>query len=412
MHNVLWLSGLVACLCLSELALADTWGPPIASTFFSEDGSHEVLVSRSRAEASLTVSARNPAKTNELWNAKCPNIPVTAYVSNNGSNVVTIDSWFQSGYGDAVVVVYSPQGILNKHRLEDFAPPPSGNQPFGRPGYEGLFPISTSSRHWISDSFMLFSPQRNPSYFCVWLPWFGKWVGFDLRNGAVADVSGKILSDVNAQAEIVARPELLDAAERFEWAVSMRQVRALKFLVLTKAADSKKLLENALQSEVFRVGYGAINDRPALLASSEIRDTADALLAEIDGSRLAQERERQSQGIVRYGFGRPNPMKLGTLKGNIKFSRSLRQGDSYQLSLVSVSPGGKNHTFRIGKDEDPTQSYIPVRDVLDFELRSLLPGTYQLKIKGDFSSTDEKQVSVVAGESSGNIEIRCTHKRK
>lgn len=74
-----------------------------------------------------------------------PIAPVLAFVSNDGTRVLTLDNWYSAGYGLEVFVVYNERGeMVKRYQLDDFS----------------IFPLneyflSISSIWWRCDSELL-----------------------------------------------------------------------------------------------------------------------------------------------------------------------------------------------------------------------------------------------------------------
>jgi hypothetical protein len=155
---------------LSLVTMADSWTPPKIKDYYNLDKTFFVrIVPRTIPkkfwkwkEAKPVQKKRfNPTDTTIIpchaimykrtkngdslvWRRNLVNEvnPVSAFVSNDGSYLVTFDNWHSVGYGVDVMVYYDKLGdLVKKHMLEDLSPFPVDT-------YSG----SISSRWWRCDS--------------------------------------------------------------------------------------------------------------------------------------------------------------------------------------------------------------------------------------------------------------------
>lgn len=159
MQSKLLIFLLALCLSLVTSIRADSWMAPTEKIQRSADGSKQVrLIPRGTTNSDLIISAITDHATNKLWSVQTKNLPSQLHLSNNASNLVTCNSWASVGYGDYVIAIYSPDGEIAHHSLESFAPPPPNNIGIRGFEYQGIFPLSTSSRWWDQESFKFFHP--------------------------------------------------------------------------------------------------------------------------------------------------------------------------------------------------------------------------------------------------------------
>ncbi|UOQ69185.1 hypothetical protein [Hymenobacter volaticus] len=154
-YRVLVCYGLVLCALLFQpfTAWADEWHVPKTVDYYSADSSYCLRVvptfvpakySRWQTASPKKKRRYTPQDTTlipcyatlfhrvhqdlvPVWRHELVNpfAPMQALVSNDGRYVVTLDDWYQPGYGENVVVVYDQQGTLRKRAtLETLSPYP------------------------------------------------------------------------------------------------------------------------------------------------------------------------------------------------------------------------------------------------------------------------------------------------
>ena len=152
----------------SAPAIADSWMPPSTEVYLSANEQARVTITPRnlstpleyfRDKANGKENAGLPKEAQKLhasaivetrsgtgkwvfgWKVELLNeiAPVSAIVSDDGSNLVTFDNWHQVGYGPSTIVYYSrEQGFKRQFDLADFLPT----------YYLEALPRSVSSRSW------------------------------------------------------------------------------------------------------------------------------------------------------------------------------------------------------------------------------------------------------------------------
>jgi hypothetical protein len=415
--------------CLACALLADSWMKPYPRTITSRDASKQAFIRPTETGAELVVSDISGRKTNLLWKAQSQNMPVNVHLSKNGSNIVTLNSWGGSGYGDHVVVIYSAAGKLANYSLEMIAPIPT-NKTAGFSflgGYFQSFPHSTSSRNWEEDSFSFFHPEENPKYFCIWLPWLERWVTFDLKSGAIKNLSGPELTAANERASKEARSALYDSSEIASDHFPTPQTRALRFLGSLRDPKDRALVEKSMRSAGFRSGVGAINSAPCLFLSSRTRAVADVVLARWDNND--EKLRRDAEHNLAAGNNKFNiPVNLGVAEGSIQFSKTVGNTGTLHIRLIPIEKKGSKNNLDSNQTffSDFKNSAIYSGTKLLFRFENLTPGAYQMEIihdiaspfattnvppykpsAGDYVSTNAQTFTIQAGEKTSDLQFEC-----
>jgi hypothetical protein len=101
----------------SAIVSADSWPGARPQIFTSAHGAYgfktrppQLATWSGRSTGSLFTHAPNGGET-VLWSRELVNIPVNAFVADNGSSVVTFDTWARLGHEHALVI-YGDQGVV------------------------------------------------------------------------------------------------------------------------------------------------------------------------------------------------------------------------------------------------------------------------------------------------------------
>src|SRR5687768_10693472 len=110
---------LASCLVLiaTTIAGADSWPGPRPHVFTSAMNAYgfrtrppQLNTRSARSHGTLIVPAPD-AKETAIWSRELVNIPVRAFVADDGKHVVTFDTWAKLGYEHALVI-YGEQGAV------------------------------------------------------------------------------------------------------------------------------------------------------------------------------------------------------------------------------------------------------------------------------------------------------------
>jgi hypothetical protein len=99
------------------MAVADSWPGSRPQVYASSAGTHrfktrppQLSTWSGKSQGTLVTVAADGRET-PLWTAELVNIPVVAYVTDDGKSVVTLDTWARLGYEHALVV-YGDRGTV------------------------------------------------------------------------------------------------------------------------------------------------------------------------------------------------------------------------------------------------------------------------------------------------------------
>lgn len=120
-------------LLFSLSVAADKWGQPSLSSAISEDSTIIVRITPGNGFLHSDTEKKHAVADVYLWNGATgydfqrtvnlvnPAAPLEVFVDNNGY-IITLDNWFQTGYGQAVAI-YDPLGqIVNTIEVSELFP--------------------------------------------------------------------------------------------------------------------------------------------------------------------------------------------------------------------------------------------------------------------------------------------------
>lgn len=287
--------------------------PPPDGYEQSDNGAYQVFVKRGRP-SEFSVSKVNDRKAKTVWNATTKNFPLGVFLSNNGSNIVTIDSW--GGPDDYAVAVYSAKGELAHYSFRELAPPlplrhPILQEPAPPSLIEKVAYFDSFSLSWNEDAFTFFHPEESPKLFCIWISWRGSWVAFDLTDGSIVVPDDASLDAINRRASTIAHQDVIEPSSDSRPPRYFNRIRALKFISSRRVPEDRVFLEQALRAREFYASQGTINSDVALFGGSSLRANADVLLAKWDGHSERSGRTRQADDASRDGGCRSRSSKPG-----------------------------------------------------------------------------------------------------
>jgi hypothetical protein len=419
---------------------ADSWAPPREFYSLSENQKFiaHVVPGKGDRKPSLTISSISKAKTNQIWKTELNNdvSPVWVFVADDGKRVVTLDNYFGIGYGDDVVAIYAPEGLLAKYSLEQFAPlPPKQKRDddislsFDR-GYWEKFSHTTASRHWRKYSIHFFHLEGDQSLFCLWLDWDSRWVVWQLQDGRLRNVTANLAKRLN----VAGRAHALKAVKDHDFAVA-----SLSFLGRKRIKTDRPLIEKWLHDTEFSPGITQSSSSESPLVVFTFTSRSDRR-AEAD--RILARWERNDSQAGNRGFS-DTYQSLGTLKGNITFPKPPAKGEgSLRIYLISENvPLAKWNSVRpehylianLGSSFPYIFENGRIRDGelstnANFIIYGITPGKYRLKAvwdkaapfakkdepvykpnAGDYESTTSKLITIQKGVTTEGVSVECTH---
>jgi hypothetical protein len=418
-------------------AVADSWAPPSESWTFSQNGkflAHDIPGNKSSSPLAIVLSISNQ-RTNEMWRTRLVNdvSPSQIFLSDDGNSVVTLDNWGGIGYGDDVVAIYGPKGLLAKYSLEQFAPPPKGNSNsldfVSRDGYGGLFSHSTSSRHWRENSIQFFYSDKNEELFCLWLDWDNRWVAWRLDTGSIIKVVAELARRLNTEGR---RRSLIDSQSPHASAAAMN------FLGRTRMKQDRSIIEAWLHDTKFFSGSLTISSSRAtefyfaFTSRSDKRETADKILSRWDGldsdvTELGSREDYRFLGTLKCSVTLPvspqrkeGVIRLYLIPFAVPLNRWSEQRPEHYL--VADLSDSFPHDFRNGQIDDHELGTRP-----NFIIYGITAGEYRLKAlwsktpsptipaevlakpqPGDYESMESPLVSIGKGRLTEGIQVDCT----
>ena len=394
------------------VALGDSWAPPKEFEALCANGKFvaRIVPVTGATNAHAVVYAVRASGRWELWRAQLSNrvSPSRAFLADDGSALVTTDSWGGLGYGDDVVAIYSSKGLLGKYGLEQFAPPPA---PKKRPKendivtvsidddepYRQKFTHSTSSRHWRAYSRQLFVRDDGRLLFCIWLDWDERWVAWNMADGSITSLTPRQIQRFN----LLERDKALHEITSKKAAVD-----AYNFLGRTKFNEDRPLIEEWLRDATFAGGsiQRSSSNNPEVsftyTSRSHKREDADRILARWDGirdNRYGSHEDYFFLGTVRGQVHlRPQTQTKGILRIYLIPSefplQSWAERQPQQFLTADLAHGP--YRFENGKHFN-----IDVGEKVNFMIYGVTPGKYRVKAVWDRAAPfcDQKDVMCVPG---------------
>lgn len=111
------------------VVLSDSWPGSRPQVYASASGTYrfktrppQLATWSGKSHGTLVALARDGAET-ALWARELINIPVTAFVADDGKHVVTFDTWAKLGYEHALVIYGEQGGVIVDYDLEALLSP-------------------------------------------------------------------------------------------------------------------------------------------------------------------------------------------------------------------------------------------------------------------------------------------------
>jgi len=197
-------AGLFLVLC--SLVVADKWDSSCQMKVNSWDGRFYAAITPSSDPATsnsppTAAVFRSGEEYPVLWRVSLRNddMPVAAFLSPDGRNLVTLDDWGCIGRGTNVLVMYRQEGKSKGYDLETL---------LGRTTAEltTLFEHSVSSRLWDEQYVPLWGTIDGEQAFGLWLAWRRRWLFVRANDGTLLQSpSNDALDHWNSAAEKRAR---------------------------------------------------------------------------------------------------------------------------------------------------------------------------------------------------------------
>lgn len=158
---------------------ADSWPGSRPQAYTSASGGHRFKtrppqLSTWSGKSHGTLVATTPAGgETELWSRDLVNIPVTAYVSDSGAWVVTMDTWARLGYEHALVIYDRHGAVVADYDLDALLTPQE---------IASHVVHTMNARRWRQDARIAFGPGERD--IVITLHW-GRTIRVALATGAI-----------------------------------------------------------------------------------------------------------------------------------------------------------------------------------------------------------------------------------
>lgn len=202
----------------TKRAYADSWLPPVTTTYVSKQGQYRVVVVPRNIQSPLryfeskvgnlpiSVTAGpigrlerfNEGRWQSVWLRGLINevAPAEAIVSDDGRYVVTFDNWYSVGRGDHVLVIYAADGALVRSmRLDEIIPA----------YYIDALSSSVSSTYWkVAEPRFVAPSELELTMATLGADGIKRDNGYSIRlsllDGRVAPLSAKLATQMSTQA--------------------------------------------------------------------------------------------------------------------------------------------------------------------------------------------------------------------
>lgn len=413
---------------------ADTWALPKEKDYFSKNKKFVAHVTPATKETKpkLEFFEIKPSGKLPLWQCALGNegAPQMVFVSDNGSNVVTLNEVsgrVHGGMGDCVLAFYSKEGLIKNYSLEQILHYPDK---IDEKEFRKLSQRTTSGRSWAHKP-VFFDSFDNKLFFCVWLIYGQRWLAWDVSTGKEIKIEGLMVQRWNKKGRRWALNEIQEKT-KYPWLV-------YKFLGKLKKPHDRHLIEKLLSDEKFvQVGRQLRTVRPSSAASpsmyhleryyssSSNRLLAEQILANWDG----RPTDRQAS------FRRPL-CYLGKVEGTVSLPKTDNPKEAaLWLYLVPTSvPQDQwhkkppiQHLVANFTDYSFRNFDLEFTNKFPFTVSAVTPGQYRIKAvldktkplskrtdsiyvprQGDYQSMDSTVITIEAGKTVDNITIDCTH---
>jgi len=413
---------------------ADTWALPKEKDYFSENKKFVAHVTPATKETKpkLELFEIKASEKLPLWQCALGNegAPQMVFVSDNGSNVVTLNEVsgrVHGGMGDYVLAFYNKEGLIRNYSLEQILHYPDK---IDKKEFRELVSRSVSGRSWVRKP-VFFDSFDKKLFFCVWLTNGQRWLAWDVSTGKEIKIKDLMAQRWNKKGRRLALNEIQEKTKF--------HLLAYEFLGKLKKPEDRHLIEKLLSDENFTQYLSLSNTKSTradkrvyrlvrCISSSYRRLLAEQILANWDG-RPTTNRQPSYRQPLYY---------LGKVEGAV----SLPQTDNPKeatlwLYLVPTSiPKDQWHKkplvqYLVTNFTDYTLRKVDLdfKEKLPFTIAAVTPGQYRIKAvldktkplskssdpiyvprQGDYQNRDSTIITVEAGKTVDNIIIDCTHK--
>lgn len=173
----------IAALVTPALVAADSWPGSRPQVYTSSAGTHrfrtrppQLSTWSGKSHGTLVTVAPDGSET-ASWARDLVNIPVLAFVADDGKHVVTLDTWAKLGYEHALVVYGEGGAVVVDYTLEDL---------LSSDDIASFVVHTMNARRWLQGATMAFEPGEHT--FVIRLQW-GKVIRVALSTGTIETAS-------------------------------------------------------------------------------------------------------------------------------------------------------------------------------------------------------------------------------
>lgn len=176
-----WVAALAASTIViaSAIVAADSWPAPRPHVFAAAYGAYgfktrppQHAIWSGKAHGTLFIPAEDGTEAVK-WSRELVNIPVRAFVADDGKHVVTFDTWARLGYEHALVIYGEQGGVVADYNLEALLSADEIRKSVAQ---------TAGSRHWLQNATIAFDDAWKA--IVITLDW-GKVIRVTLATGTI-----------------------------------------------------------------------------------------------------------------------------------------------------------------------------------------------------------------------------------
>jgi hypothetical protein len=344
-----------------------------------------------------------------IWEQNLSNMisPITAFVSDDGKYVVTLDNWYGLGHGDDVIAFYKKEGQIKKYSLEQAL----SVKVESSMDWLKMFPVSTMSFNWNENSIVFLRQIGNKLLFSIWLEWDYKWLAFDVSNGSKLNIDEKLKNQINQSARKVALQSIKNENSMYNDIIA-----SCLLLARLRVPEDRKMIEAILSDKNFSSGAVTTEGIKCPYSESYYRKAVDVALSIWD-KKINDNINYADLRDFKYNY-------LGAFSGKIIFPETPKEKSILWIYLmpenVPVNKWSMNDIVQQLNESFDDYFFFKWKlpESTSFDFRGVTPGKYWLKAvyevessgdywvfgkkhspkKGDFESTKSPVFEVKAGQ--------------
>ena len=318
---------------------------------------------KNKLKSQIIVSLKKGNKWDEIWKVTAINKvqPAEAYITNDGTSVLTLSNWYGKDEGKDALVIYKQGKFFKQYSIDDLL---GGHF---EPGFHSI----DGPAEWLWHKFVIYDGN---SEFAVWVDFVRKWVVVNIENGEIIKPSQKQLKKF----EEIIREYSYNAINDGEW-TSYTHYRNLALFL---RPEDKPLFEELLTYPDLNLscGFGGNDDSFSYVSSHQYRELAEMVLDAFD--------QKKTDAI--YSFNRDNYKRLGSLSIYADFKIPISKEDGIivlwleEIKNGEISKLEKRPTDSIGIElnfafpYDLGKANKPMNGPLDITMYGVNPGKYRV----------------------------------